>query len=276
MRRGPGRPRRSILALAVVAGFALAGGLLPQVIEPAAAALNTPIPADSTGLPADVFFDTDALFVLVVSDFRGGTVCVVSAAVESPEGGCAANKAAWSTPNRILGIGTQYVLIEGPDSSRGPLRVGDWRLLSENSFGEGTSVGGVFTVLPCDIGAGCDPTLGAAAAQAFKDSVGDMRTGSEVTCLMLKAKDLKDNPAPHAGRALDKVPGIEAKTYSSGGFGATVVSTPAGAFGFGFSYPSFGNPGEAKAMEILQELTCTGGRRRVGRARVGVSRSHGR
>ena len=246
-----GRPR-SIAKLALLgAVLGLLAAVTPWFTPTASANLNTPIPADANGDPADQFFDTDALFVLTLSDFRGGSVCVVPESVLSPEGGCKAKKAPWSTPNRILGIGTVYSLIEGPT-----LRVGTWRLLSEDSAGNGQFVGETFTVSPCTPDAGCDPTIGAAAAAAFKAGVDDMRTGSDVACLALKLKDLKDDPVKNGGRALDKVPGIEAKSYEAGGFGASFIVTPFGG-AFSFAIPDFSNPGEAKAMEILQELTCS-------------------
>jgi uncharacterized repeat protein (TIGR01451 family) len=210
------------------------------------AGLHNPISADGNGDPNDAFFTTDALFMYATSDIKGGTACIVSASMQVPAGDCAGAKA-WGSPNRIVGIGTVYELLQGPS-----LRVGSWKIMTEDSFHVATNLSDIFTVSPCDIGMGCDSELGQEQADAFKASVAPMADGSTITCLGFELKDAADDPAGAAAKQNLIPPGTEGGSLSGGGF--SVSFSPVGGLSFGF--PGFDNPGEAKALEILKELTC--------------------
>ena len=110
----------TLVAAAVLLPVANPGGSTAQ------AAFNSPIPADGDALPNDVFRSRDALFAYVLSDLRGGRICVIP---ESGAGGC--DDPAWGGANVVVGIGTVYTLIAGPS-----LIPGSWRLRTESVSGD--------------------------------------------------------------------------------------------------------------------------------------------
>jgi hypothetical protein len=178
-RRGAGGPRRArqrglvprvgrlLLALTVVA-------VLFVWAPPAAhAAVTSANPADGTGELYPDFTTDDALFAYVTSDTRGGRVCVIAA---TGDGSCDAP--AWGSPNTIVGIGTLFILLEGPD-----LEVGTWRLRTENPTPDGWERGytsAVFGVRPCEVD--CDKQIGRQQADDFKRASGATRDATAKTC----------------------------------------------------------------------------------------------
>ena len=136
-------PRRRWIAGVV---GALSAGIVVPMAEPAQVAqaeLHGPIPYNEAVGEIYEFVDDDALSILVRSDLRGGTACVVEASVEDPaDGSC--DTPAWGTPNDIIGIGTVITLLQAPS-----LVPGDWRILVQNSVGEPTEVSEIFTVTAC-------------------------------------------------------------------------------------------------------------------------------
>ena len=153
--------------LVVAALFAMVATGVCIVVEPAPtadAALTNVWPASGDGEIYPDFTTTDALFVYVTSDFRGGRVCVIP---DTGVGDCDAP--AWGSPNIIVGIGTVFSLLQSPI-----LQAGTWRLLTESPRPAGVkgwdrgAVSDVFTVMPCEDAGTCDSTIGTEQAQAFK------------------------------------------------------------------------------------------------------------
>jgi PKD repeat protein len=143
----------------------LAGLIVVVEANPAAAALTNVFPANADGeIYPDDLTVKDSLFVYVTSDLSGGRVCVIAA---TGDGSC--DRPAWGSPNVIIGIGTVFQLIEGPD-----LVEGDFRLRTESARPAGVpgweeqATSGVFHIGPC--GEGCDPTIGAQQAADFKSA----------------------------------------------------------------------------------------------------------
>ena len=198
----------------------------PATVE---AALYNPIPFDANG-PNDLFTDSDALFAYVTSDIAGGTVCIVPASVESPsEGGCSA----WGSPNFIVGIGSIIQLIEAP-----PLKVGTWKLLTEDTDGNPTGLSGEFTVVPCG---GCSRTFSDSVVSQWKSMARANVTGAALTCATMTA--------------LDEIDSKRNLEWSTGGatfitFGATFGG------GFAFDIASPLDVSANKAKEILKDLSC--------------------
>ncbi len=109
------------------------------------AGLHSALPANAFGTPADVFYDNDALFAYTVSDFTGGYVCVVDA--DAPAWTRRAMQAtAWGSKNRVVGIGTEFTLLEG-----GSLTPGHWRLQTVNSEARTVRSAGSSRSLPCEV-----------------------------------------------------------------------------------------------------------------------------
>ena len=140
-------------------GLTLAISLALAVAGPAAAGLHNALPADADENPADVFNDNDALFAYTTSDFTGGYVCILHAEAPADR---TCDGPAWGDKNRVVGIGSQFTLIEFGD-----LLPGHWRLQTVDSEGKNGEAGGEFTVVPCP---GCDNSISAAAAAQAKAS----------------------------------------------------------------------------------------------------------
>ena len=156
---------------------------------------------------------------------------------------------AWGTKNRIIGIGTQFTLIEFDFG----LVPGAWRLQTVNSDGQNGEVGGEFFVEPCN---GCDNSISAQAAAQAKAAANQMGQGVAAACLGFALKDLKGAVTGARSKLKDLHQRHTAYTTGDKGFLATVVPV-IGGFGLSFEIPSFGNPGEEKAMKILKDLVCS-------------------
>lgn len=167
----------------VVALIATTLGWAPR---PAAAALTSANPADGYGELYPDLTTKDALFAYVTSDTRGGRVCVVAAT-----GTPSCERPAWGTPNILLGIGTMFTLIEGPD-----LEVGTWRLHTENPAPDDVWTPGytsdVFTVRPCD--QDCDSTIGRQQADEFKAASVDNTKLARASCTAFAVMDRAVGP----------------------------------------------------------------------------------
>lgn len=233
----------------------VAAALLPVVAlaPPAAAGLSTPVPMNQFEEVTDSFTDDDALFVYVLSDTRGGAVCVVDASHDSAEGlSCKGSKVAWSTPNTIVGIGSVIQPIESPS-----LVAGSYKLLSENSAHEGTGLSDVFTVSVCNT---CDPSIASGIVAKWKAQADDLKDAYGLTCAGFAAKDIFDQATAARGKV--KKATDRADSYESGasGFFATVGPYVGGALGLGFGFPSLQGAiaaGQTKALEILRDLSCS-------------------
>ncbi len=191
---GTGAVRRVsvILLVAFVSAAGFVGVVTPK---PAQAGLYSPIPADSSSDPQDQFTDADALFAYVLSDIKGGTICVVAGSFTDFNGlGCEAE--AWGGKNTVVGIGTQYVLVAGPY-----LKPGTWRLLSTNEDGEGTGLSEPFTVTPCE-GDECVNTFDQEIVAQWKAKAAEHIVGAAATCLTFAAKDIKNLLTKAKGRVL--------------------------------------------------------------------------
>ena len=154
--------------LAFFAVLALASSLFVSTAPPASAALHSPIPADESGDPTDFFTDDSALFAYVLSDIRGGYICIVGADADAG-GGCGAGK------HFVLGIGTQYVLV-----SPGPLSPGTYRLKATDSQNGSGELSIPFTVVACDT---CDRRIAQAAVDEAKAAATQMLPFVGGTCV---------------------------------------------------------------------------------------------
>ena len=237
-------------------GAMLAAGLV-AVAPPASAGLSMAIPMNQDEEPTYDFVDTDALLAYVLSDIKGGTLCVVPAGFEDPGAlTCEGNGRAkgWS-PNVVVGIGSQIVLIEGPN-----LTPGRWRILSAvnlpDGTTEGTALSEVFTVAPCT--SGCDTSLTRAKVQQWKDAAAAMQVGATTVCAGFAAKQVRDAAVAARGRVA--AAGRRADDYEAGWGGFTAVAGSVGA-GLGMAF-SFGGTagvtaGSDKALAILADLSCS-------------------
>jgi streptogramin lyase len=222
--------------------------VLVSVAPPAVAGLSNAIPANASGDPTESFTDDEAVFAYVLSDIKGGEVCIVAGTFSEPSGlDCSAE--AWGGKNTVVGIGTQFVPIAAP-----PLKPGTWRLLTTDSEGGSPKLSQPFTVSPCSLGQ-CDYTIASGILADYKAAAERNLIGAAATCLTFAAKSINGVLTKARGRA--KTLDATEKDYATGGgFAALVV----GGAGFGLSFvsiPSLANPGEEKALEILKDLTCT-------------------
>ena len=231
----PRRAPRSPIAVVTAVVTALIAGMLTITVAPATVAhagLSNPIPLNGAEEPTDAFTDADALFVAVLSDIKGGTVCVVSAAVTSPGGGSCKHPA-WGSPNNIVGLGTVIQPIEAP-----PLRIGTWKLLSEDTSGNGVGLSDVFSVDAC---VDCSRELAAAALGPWKLTAEQNVIGATATCTVMTI--------------LNKFDSARNLEWSTGG--VTMVSVGLGiGGGFTFAVADPFEASQAKAKEILRELVC--------------------
>ena len=221
----------TLVAAAVLLPVANPGGSTAQ------AALNSPIPADGDALPNDVFRSRDALFAYVLSDLRGGRICVIP---ESGAGGC--DDPAWGGANVVVGIGTVYTLIAGPS-----LIPGSWRLRTESVSGDEwveNATSEPFTVLPCGPGE-CLDALGAEQAQAFKDASAEATRGAAVACsaIALHGEFATAQTAVGVGLAL------AGGSFVSAGLGAAAL----GAGLLGIEVPSY----QGALLKIAQAVSCS-------------------
>lgn len=203
----------------------------------ARAALNSPIPADGDALPNDEFRSRDALFAYVVSDVRGGRICIVP---ESGAGGC--DEPAWGGANVVIGIGTVYTLIAGPS-----LIPGTWRLRTESvSGGEWVehATSEPFTVLPCGPGE-CLGALGAEQAQAFKDASAEATRGAAKVCTSIGLHEDFSTAQTAIGVGLALVGG----SFVSAGLGAATL----GAGLLGIEVPSY----HGAMLKLVQAISCS-------------------
>lgn len=245
----PARRPRPLIVLATVSALLIALLAVPGLTPSAQAGLYNPIPTDGDMNPTFEFFTNDNLFAYATSDIRGGSACVVPASMTGPSGDCDSSGAAGWSPNRIVGIGSTLTLIQGA-----PLRVGQWKIMTTDSVGTALALSEAFTVSACTPDMSCDTSIANAEARRLKDAVTSPHEGAALTCLGFNAKDAHDTATRWQGGA--RTVGVSHEVFQ-GGWGSFGMAVGVGAgLGLGFSFPDFGNPGEAKALEILKELTC--------------------
>ena len=217
--------------------------------SPAVAGLHNAIPADAIGDPNELFVDNDALFAYTTSDIKGGYVCIVPRDA-APSVTCDAS--AWGGKTRVVGIGTQYTLIEFG------LAPGAWRLQTVDSEGENGEAGGEFFVRPCEEEDGdCDNAISLEAASRAKAAARDLGLPFQIGCIGYAVHDAVT--ASFAARSKLKDYKQRHADYRSGavGFEATIVPVAGGLLGLAFSLPTLDNPGEEKAKAILKDLVCS-------------------
>ena len=217
----------------------------------AQAGVYNPQPADLSGDPQESFVDDDALFAYSTVDIRGGQICIVNDEVVSPNQGSCDSGFAWGSPNTIVGLGTNYSLIEAPT-----LHPGTWRLLSVDSKGKPTGLSQAFTVTACR---DCSRRLSQEVVAEWKARASAAKRGAEIMCTAWALQEAAEIPGMITA-AHGKVGGLRdrADEYQFGGAGflATVVPTVGGFI----TFPSVEiaiTQGQKKAMEILKNLICT-------------------
>ncbi len=256
-KRFGGKRRR--LTVGLLALSMLASGITLVDPGPAYAGLFNPIPADFSGDPQDQFVDDDGLFAYTTSDIQGGRICIVNDEVTlATAGDFPCNSPAWGSANTVVGIGTQYTLVEGPT-----LHLGTWRLITENTIGDATGLSIPFTVRACP---DCDGSIAGSAVQAFKASFGEMAFATDLVCTVWQTYDVVSDIEGAAGEisvAHGKVMDLtkRADAYESGAadFLGTVFPIAGGAVAGGIAFPSASTAitiGEEKAKAILQQLVC--------------------
>ncbi len=147
---------------------------------------------------------------------------------------------AWGSPNVYLGIGTLFVLLEGPD-----LKVGTWRLRTENPTADGWEQGyisDVFTVGPCEVD--CDQQIGRRQADAFKSASGATRDAAANLCTGFSAVTELGQPVRLRIPALP--PGGRTGPFSGPSVGAYL--SPTGLFLELFT--------SATGMDIAKKMSC--------------------
>jgi PKD repeat protein/starvation-inducible outer membrane lipoprotein len=233
------RRGRHIAVIATLVATSVVAVTLPEV-GPASAGLSMATPMDESELPTYQFTDANALFVAVLSDIKGGTVCVVHAHVETPDD-ASCSSPAWGSPNYIVGIGTIIQPIEAP-----PLRVGSWRLLSENSLGEPTGLSETFIVTACP---DCPRNIGQAAVARWKAIAERNQTGAHLYC---NVQEL----AGAAKKAQGDTDAPNKLSWSWKQSGVTVVSVGISTGGVSVSVTDPFTFSQSKAKMILSELSC--------------------
>ncbi len=231
------RGRRRAWCVVVVALLALVVSVGLPFAEPAEAALTNVFPADGTGEIYPDFTQDDALFAYVLSDIQGGRVCVVR---ETGPASC--DDVAWGEPNAVVGIGTVFTLVEGPDLPRGT-----YRLHTENKFGDGWLPGAtsdVFTIDVCRVD--CELGIGRRQADAFKDMARGAGLFNELGCAGFAVKNAIGTIKATAEiakdvRALTVGPSIGASVLLGGGFALSMIEIPSS---------------EGVALKILEDLMC--------------------
>ena len=205
------------LLIVAAALFAMAG--------PAEARILQLQPADDSDTPTFDFTDDQALFAIGTSDFLGGQICVVSSSItDVGDGSLNCDDAqAWGSPNQIITLGTFITPIESPS-----LAIGTWRLLGDGGSLPGQDALSLpFTVTPCTV---CDPRIGAASIQFYKDIAARMAPPISNMCTLFNYMDMVGDVATglRAGAtlALNTVGSLPR-------FGALVNVPIAGSFGFG-------------------------------------------
>jgi PKD repeat protein len=212
----------------------------------AQAGLNTPIPANQYEEPTYDFVDDDALFVYVLSDTKGGRVCVVHDVESLDDASC--DNPAWGGANTIVGVGTTYSLIAAP-----PLQVGPWKLLSEDSDHVPQHLSETFYVSACP---DCDRTFTNEIVQQWKAKAHDMSLLYNGVCAAFAIKSAGDAITGAHGKVKKQFERLD--SYSSGEVG--FIGTIGGALGGFMAFPSLEGAiasGQQKALEILNQLTCT-------------------
>jgi PKD repeat protein len=203
------------------------------------AGIFNPIPMDSSEQINDLFTDADALFAFVTADTKGGTICIVSADVLTPDG-ASCKHPAWGTPNFIVGIGSVIQPIQPP-----PLKPGNWKLLTENTDGTGTGLSDVFTVQPCPT---CSRAIADAALAPWKAMAADRRVGANLYCSIQELRDKVE-------AARDEALGAEKLEWKDTGVAlVTIGYSPLGGFAFEIADPLVVL--QQKALEILKDLSC--------------------
>jgi hypothetical protein len=169
---GYGWPR--LLGAAVLVALLFCAGA-----SSALARVNNVIPATADGDPTETFRADEALFVYATPDLNGGTICVVSAALDDVSSGafsCKGSRIQWGSPNFVFGGSLIFQPLEAPY-----LHIGTWRLLGDGGDQPGgDTVSQPFTVLPC--ADTCDPTLAQATVADWKSAATGMERVTGTLC----------------------------------------------------------------------------------------------
>lgn len=247
--------RRLLLGLRIGPAALVMAALLFTIFgsETAGAALHSPIAADASGDPTDTFTSSDALFAYVLSDLKGGRICVVPGDVTDPAA-ASCDDPAWgprsADEQTVLSIGTTFVPVVAP-----PLEPGTWRLLVQDAEGNADphELSQPFTVTPC---VDCSTTIADEALQPFKDAAKANGLGASIACVGFAVKDVLGAASGVKG-ALTAL-SSDAKSYgggSNGGFDGAI--NDAGEVAGIILDDGLTDPGEEEALEILQDLTCS-------------------
>ena len=157
---------------------------------------------EDAGTAIETISTAQNLWAYVLTDVQGGDICVVPADLENPgDGSLKCLTPAWGSSNRVVGIGSRWVLIETPY-----LRAGRWKLLGDGASNQSVDVfSQEFEVVPCEPGA-CDRTLAQETAAAYKAAAANMAismAGMNATVALL-TKINPDEPFDHFKNALNK------------------------------------------------------------------------
>lgn len=243
-RRGRGFRAGALAALVVML---VASFVVVPTPKTADAALSNLFPADVDGFPKGRFYSDEALYVTMVSDFYGGVVCIVDAAITNPASADCVKDVAWGKPRTFTGLGTML----GYPLSAPWLTAGEWRLLTvpalkaKDAFGNekpvlGTELSEVFVVEACGP---CDRSWADDELQPWKDMAGSMKSLKTLT------------EAAEAYDAASKVYGIAKNMYVGAGFGLSGMVFGGLVGGAGLALDSMGvKSTESMAKDLFKGL----------------------
>ena len=169
---------RRVLAVAMAVSL-VAGVLALIAVPPAAAQVFNIIPTDENGDPTDSFVTGQALWAYITSDFGGGVICVVSADVDSAQGGSCAHPAMGDKVFVGVVLGG-WVPVMAPY-----LEPGSYRLLADNGGPGQDRVSEEFTVSPCSQDQPCPKEWTTEQLTVFKAGMGVLYEGLKPVCQLL-------------------------------------------------------------------------------------------